>query len=85
MAPGISLELGSTRVLLSRVKRFAHKCRTDHGISKRILKRMGINEIDQNKFLDICKEYGGYCDCEILMNAYQQILADYARIHQNAF
>ena len=46
---------------------------------------MGINETDQNKFLDICKEYNGYCDCEILMNAYQQILADYARIHQNAF
>ena len=34
---------------------------------------MGVSENDQNKFLDICKEYGGYCDCEILMNAYQNI------------
>ncbi|MFX1574268.1 MAG: DUF2695 domain-containing protein [Promethearchaeota archaeon] len=28
-----------------------------------------IPENEQNKFLEVCKENGGFCDCEILMNA----------------
>jgi len=87
--PEYPLSSDQLEFFFDELKRSANKCRTDHEISKRILKRMGINETDQNKFLDICKEYGGYCDCEILMNAYQHILADYAkegfRLHQNAF
>ena len=87
--PEYPLSTDQLELFIDELKRFANKCRTDHKISKRILKRMGFNETDQNKFLDICKEYGGYCDCEILMNAYQHILADYAkkgfRLHQNAF
>ncbi len=31
---------------------------------------MGITELNQLEFLDICKYFGGHCDCEILMNAY---------------
>jgi len=30
---------------------------------------MNIPIKDQEKFLEICKEFGGYCECEILMNA----------------
>jgi len=26
-------------------------------------------KIIEENFLEICKEFGGYCDCEILMNA----------------
>lgn len=37
--------------------------------AKKILNTMNISKEDQEKFLEICKEFGGYCDCEILMNA----------------
>ena len=37
--------------------------------SKKVLNTMNISKEDQEKFLEICKEFGGYCDCEILMNA----------------
>ena len=37
--------------------------------AREILAIMRISQPDQRKILDICKEYGGHCDCEILMNA----------------
>ncbi|MFO8017459.1 MAG: hypothetical protein R6U96_02390 [Promethearchaeia archaeon] len=33
--------------------------------------------IDQIKFINICKEYGGYNDIEILMNAQKEIYDDF--------
>jgi len=30
---------------------------------------MGITPSDQEMVLEICKEHGGFCDCEILLNA----------------
>ncbi|KKM73084.1 hypothetical protein LCGC14_1414030 [marine sediment metagenome] len=37
--------------------------------SERILFEMGIEKDTQGKFLELCGHYGGYCDCEILLNA----------------
>ena len=36
--------------------------------ARKILTSMGISLADQEKVLEICKENGGHCDCEILMN-----------------
>jgi len=44
--------------------------------AKKILTSMGIPQIDQEKVLEICKELGGHCDCEILMNAARFLLGE---------
>lgn len=36
--------------------------------ARKMLTSMGISVADQEKVLEICKEHGGNCDCEILMN-----------------
>ena len=41
--------------------------------AKKILTLMKIPKAEQEKFLELCKEYGGCCDCEILMNAAPKI------------
>ena len=42
----------------------------------KILDSMGIPLADQEKILEICKEHGGHCDCEILMNAARFLLGE---------
>ena len=42
--------------------------------ARKILDSMGISLVDQEKVLEICKENGGHCDCEILMNAERFLL-----------
>ncbi len=37
--------------------------------SKRIMDKMGISKDTQDKFLELCGYYDGYCDCEILLNS----------------
>jgi len=37
--------------------------------SERILFEMEISKETQDKFLELCGYYSGYCDCEILLNA----------------
>lgn len=44
--------------------------------AKKILSLMKIPRANQAKFLELCKEYGGYCDCEILMNAAPKLLGE---------
>lgn len=44
--------------------------------ARKILDKMNVPKEEQNKFLEICKEYGRYCDCEILMNAAQMLLGE---------
>ena len=44
--------------------------------AKKILTLMKIPKAEQEKFLELCKEYGGYCDCEILMNAAPKLLGE---------
>ncbi len=55
--------------------RFGSRC---HGFtySKRILDKMGIDKGIQDKFFELCKYYGGYCDCEIIFNAKPQLLQE---------
>ena len=42
--------------------------------SKRILDEMGITKDTQDKFLELCGSYDGYCDCEILLNSARHFL-----------
>ncbi len=44
--------------------------------AKKILTLMRIPNTEQETFLELCKEYGGYCDCEILMNAAPLLLGE---------
>ena len=44
--------------------------------AKKILTLMSIPEAEQAKVLELCKKYGGYCDCEILMNAAPKLLGE---------
>jgi hypothetical protein len=47
-----------------------HKpCRTDHRYARQVLHQIGIEPEQQEIFLELCKLLGGYCDCEIMMNA----------------
>ena len=47
-----------------------HKpCRTDHRYARQVLYQIGIEPEQQEIFLELCKINGGYCDCEIMMNA----------------
>jgi hypothetical protein len=34
-----------------------------------ILNEMGVPKKDQEEFLDDCRSAGGFCDCEIFLNA----------------
>lgn len=38
-------------------------------IARKILTKMKISACTQNKFLKYCETIGGYCDCEIILNA----------------
>lgn len=42
--------------------------------SQRILAEMGINKEAQDQFLELCKYYGGHCDCEIIFNVKPRLL-----------
>ena len=46
--------------------------------AREVLTSMKITQTDQEKILEICKEYGGHCDCEILMNATRFLLGEEA-------
>ena len=48
-------------------KSITWKCWGNHKLAKKILKKYFPKE-DVNKFLEHCKNNGGYCDCEILFN-----------------
>ena len=44
--------------------------------SQRILDKMGVEKEVQEQFFELCKYYGGYCDCEIILNAKPQFLEE---------
>ena len=48
----------------------------DFIFAKNILTSMRIDKSEQEQLLELCKEYGGYCDCEILMNAAPKLLGE---------
>ena len=54
---------------------FQWKCGgQDFIYAKKILRLIKVPIEVQNQFLEKCKEYGGCCDCEILMNAAPMLL-----------
>ena len=48
----------------------------EYTYARKILDLMQIPKKEQQNFLDLCKELGGYCDCEILMNAAPSLLGE---------
>ena len=42
--------------------------------AREVLDEMGVSKEQQEILLDLCQEYGGFCDCEILMNAAPHLL-----------
>jgi len=44
--------------------------------ARKILDSMGIPKDKQEDFLSLCRAFGGYCDCEILMNAVSSLLGE---------
>lgn len=46
----------------------------DYLYAKKILNLMDVPLKEQDIFFVLCKKYGGYCDCEILMNAASWLL-----------
>lgn len=71
--------LTKTQVMefLKKLKKVHTQCQTNLDLSKQILTEMGISKKDQKIFLDTLYQYGGHCDCEIIMNAYPSVMADF--------
>ena len=71
-------------LLKEQVLEFFHKldkvvgsCQTNLNLSREILTDICISENDQKIFLDTLYHHGGYCDCEIMLNAYPNVMADF--------
>lgn len=47
-----------------------------YAASQRILDKMGIEKEVQERFFELCEYYGGYCDCEIILNAKPRFLEE---------
>jgi hypothetical protein len=61
---------GEEGVGVKNLPRSGLKCGgQSYPLSKEILSRMGIKHEIQDQFLELCQHYGGYCDCEIVLNA----------------
>ena len=60
-------------IRLSRYERCGGK---DYIFAKKALNAMGIPKKVQSNLLSLCREFGGYCDCEILMNAGENLVRD---------
>jgi len=59
-----------------RLDKLAGNCQTNLNISKKILSDMDIKKSDQKIFLETLYHYGGHCDCEIMLNAHPNVMAD---------
>ena len=66
---------GEEGVGLKKLPRSNSKCGgQSYPLSKKILNGMGINQEVQDKFLKLCQYYGGFCDCEIVLNAMNRFI-----------
>ncbi len=68
------------REFLNELGSGKYACKCDHSNAKKVMTNMRISEEDQDEFLEICKFYGGYCDCEIFWNAVDYIESDFQTI-----
>ena len=74
--PRYPLSKEQIREFFKRLSDSKDRSGANYRYSRQILKEMGISQKDQVKFINICKEYGGYNDVEILMNAQEEIYSD---------
>ena len=51
-------------------------CRGNFDFARKLLRAMQVKNKDAEDFLSLCEDRGGYCDCEILFNAEDRILAE---------
>ena len=65
------------RIFFTKLANYPDGCLGDYTHSKEILNEMNINQKDQDSFLEICRIYGGHCDCEIILNALDSIEGDF--------
>ena len=61
---------------LEELDKVVGQCQTNFDLSKEILTGMDISKSDQKIFLDTLYHYGGHCDCEIMLNAVPNVIAD---------
>jgi Protein of unknown function (DUF2695) len=47
--------------------------KTDRPISRKILAGMGVSADQIEECMALFEEHGGYCDCEVVMNAQERI------------
>jgi len=52
-------------------------CSNDFRLAKTILKDMKISKEEQVALFKVCRDNGGHCDCEILLNAEEKVLKKY--------
>ncbi|TXT57200.1 MAG: hypothetical protein BAJALOKI2v1_520027 [Promethearchaeota archaeon] len=48
----------------------------DYIFARKVLNEMKVDKEIQDKLLEICYEFGGHCDCEILMNAAPRLVGE---------
>lgn len=60
-----------------KLEKLVGNCQTNLDLSREILTFIGISESNQKIFLDTLYHHGGHCDCEIMLNAYPNIMADF--------
>ena len=66
---------GEEGIGIESIKRSGFKCGgPSYPLSKKILNRMGVKQEVQDQFFQLCQHYGGYCDCEIVLNAAPRFL-----------
>ncbi|MFW9988919.1 MAG: DUF2695 domain-containing protein [Candidatus Odinarchaeota archaeon] len=62
---------------MNRLEKVVGQCKTTLDLSREILTNMDIAKSDQRIFLNTLYHYGGHCDCEIMLNAAPNVLADF--------
>jgi hypothetical protein len=51
--------------------------KTDRPISRKILASMGVSADHIEECLALFEEHGGYCDCEVMVNAQDRICPEF--------
>lgn len=75
--PTYPLSKNQILIFFEQLEKVVGQCKTNFDISKEILTVMDISKKDQKIFLDTLYHYGGHCDCEIMLNALESVLADF--------
>lgn len=75
--PKYPLSKNQVITFLEELDKVVGQCQTNFDLSKEILTGMDISKSDQRIFLNTLYHYGGHCDCEIMLNAAPNVLADF--------